>query len=76
MALTSDHKVTGWGNNDFGQSHVPESIEGKTIMISTGLNFSLALTKSYTVEVWGINNCGQCHVPKVIQGKVIVVSAG
>ena len=74
LALTSDGKVYGWGDNGYGQlgdgtttrRHVPVAVNtsgvlaGETVTaISAGAIHSLALTSDGRVYAWGDNGQGQ-----------------
>lgn len=53
-------KVQCWGNNQFGQSKVPELRNPK--MVSAGYNHTCALDEE-GVKCWGENKFGQTNVP-------------
>ncbi len=66
-----------WGNNDYGQSNVPEWLSGVTA-VAAGVYHSLALRNDGTVVAWG---CGWyadpliCAVPEGLSD-VTAISAG
>ncbi len=70
MAITSDGKLYGWGDNDYGQlglgkegdnQNTPQQIGDKTYWksVSAGNDFTLALTDEGKLFVWGQNNYEQ-----------------
>jgi len=74
LALSSDGKIYGWGQNNFGQigisnassSNVPVPVDtsgvlsGKTIIqIASGIYHSIALASDGTIYGWGRNGFGQ-----------------
>jgi hypothetical protein len=74
LALTSDGKVYGWGENNYGQlgdgstttRHTPTAVDmtgalaGKTVTrVAANSDHSLALTSDGKVYGWGYNNYGQ-----------------
>lgn len=78
LALTTNHTVYAWGNNDNGQLAVTVTVpsyrpladlvqvEGTTltnvIQIAAGANFSVALKDDGSVWVWGYNGGGQLGI--------------
>ena len=70
IALLQDNTVKCWGNNNYGQCNVPDSIQGKVISIECGEYHSVALLNDNTVVCWGDNSNGQCNVPDSIQEKL------
>lgn len=52
LALDSAGKVWAWGQNDNGQTQVPDDLRRVT-QIAAGSDFSVALQEDGTVRVWG-----------------------
>jgi uncharacterized delta-60 repeat protein len=73
LALRSDGTVVGWGNNDYGQTTVPEGLSGVTA-IATGPAHTLALKSDGTMVGWGNNDYGQITVPAGLGGLMAVAS--
>ena len=74
VALLADGTVKAWGENDFGQVSVPQSVQG-AIAVSAGSNHSLALLSDGTVEAWGNNGNNQVAGASNVTGAT-AVSAG
>jgi len=70
--------LVAWGANDDGESTVPPSLTGKTVIaIAAGRSHSLALTSVGTVIAWGTNESGESTVPPSLTGKTVsAVAAG
>lgn len=62
VALQVNGTVTEWGDDTFGQVHVPEDLTG-IAQIAAGPSHALALKNNGTVYAWGNNKFGQCTVP-------------
>ncbi len=76
LALTSDGRVVGWGNDYAGQTDVPASLTGKTVTaIDAGRYHSLALTSDGKVTAWGDDSYGQTDVPASLDGKTVTAIA-
>jgi alpha-tubulin suppressor-like RCC1 family protein len=77
LALTADGKVIGWGDNDEGQSKLPEEYKNlKFIAVSAGGEQSLALSDGKVVG-WGADDEGQRKLPDEYKDLTfIAVSAG
>ena len=68
-AVSADHHVFCWGNNDFGQlgdgSTVPRVTPlevpnlGDVSMVTVGAGFTCAMTTAGTALCWGANDAGQ-----------------
>jgi len=65
MALRSNGRVVAWGNNNLGQSTVPDSADNPEL-ITGGSEFSMAAsgTAPYQVFAWGNNQYGQHNLPQ------------
>jgi len=74
LALQSDGTVVGWGDNTFGQSHIPDDL-GPAVAIAAGDFHSLALRNDGTVVAWGNNTYGQCDVPANLTN-VVAIAGG
>ena len=68
--------VVGWGNNESGQSTVPESARSGVKAIAAGEQHSLALKQDGSVVGWGSNTYGQTTVPTGAQSGVKAIAAG
>ena len=74
MALKNG-QVIAWGNNDYGQTNVPEEALSGVTAIAGGQYHSLAL-KNGRVLAWGRNNYGQCTVPpEALSGVAAIASS-
>ena len=61
-AVTRDGFVSCWGDDDFGQTDVPDDL-GSVSSLALGDNHSCAITTSKTVKCWGDNEYAQLNVP-------------
>jgi alpha-tubulin suppressor-like RCC1 family protein len=71
LALTTDGRILGWGDNFYGQlgnssameEHVPVLVKlpsgAKARMLAAGRQYSMVLTTSGRVLAWGRNEVGQ-----------------
>lgn len=69
LALQADGQVVGWGQNEFGQTDIPDGLRG-VAAIAAGTHFAAALTTAGKVAAWGRKNVGQTSVPSVIADSV------
>jgi hypothetical protein len=78
MALTSDGKVTVWGNDDIHAMAAPASLDGKTVVaIAAAYSHALAVTSDGKVTAWGSNSQGESTVPATLDGQTVTaVAAG
>ncbi|HRI14795.1 MAG TPA: immunoglobulin domain-containing protein, partial [Verrucomicrobiota bacterium] len=67
LALKQDGTVVAWGNNDNGQTDIPEDLRGVTA-IAAGPNRAVALKSDGTVVAWGNNDNGQTDIPEDLRG--------
>ncbi|HHY72406.1 MAG TPA: hypothetical protein GX497_04110 [Bacillus bacterium] len=74
LALKEDGMVVAWGNNQNGQTTIPNGLDDVKA-ISAGNNHSLALKSDGTVVAWGDKSYGNTIVPNDL-GKVEAISAG
>ena len=74
LALFSNGRVYGWGDNLFGQAGAPPTVTN-AMRISAGVHHSVALGSNGTVIAWGNNNLKQTDVPPGLTG-VAAISAG
>jgi alpha-tubulin suppressor-like RCC1 family protein len=74
LALLSNGRVFGWGDNLFGQAGAPPTLIN-AMRISAGVHHSVALTSNGTVVAWGFNNLKQTDVP-VGLASVRAIAAG
>jgi len=65
LALRADGQVVGWGQNEFGQTDIPDGL-GDVAAIAAGTHFAVALTTAGKVAAWGRKQVGQTSVPSVI----------
>eukprot|EP00756_Hemistasia_phaeocysticola_P036838 Hpha_TRINITY_DN16663_c1_g1::TRINITY_DN16663_c1_g1_i4::g.181642::m.181642 len=49
-------KVHAWGNNDYGQSTIPDFGGLRVVQVAAGGYHSMALLEDHTVRAWGIND--------------------
>jgi alpha-tubulin suppressor-like RCC1 family protein len=75
VALLTNGTVTAWGNNQYGQTVVPQSLQYRTAAIAAGGKHTLALLTDGSVIAWGRNNAGQTTVPEGLSN-VVAVAAG
>ena len=66
--------MVAWGNEEHGQSTVPNDLND-AVAIAAGHSHSLALRDDNTVVAWGLNDSGQCDVPADLNG-VREIAAG
>jgi len=66
--------VVAWGNNDYGQTSVPEGLND-VVSVAAGDYYSLALRSDGTVVGWGNNDYGQISVPEGLKNAT-AISAG
>jgi len=76
LALLKDGRVTGWGNNNYGQTTIPVDIGTGAASISAGFSHSLALLKDGRVTGWGYNVHGEINIPVGIGTGAAQISAG
>ena len=76
LILLKDGRVTGWGNNAFGQTNIPIDIGTGAAGVSAGAYHSLALLKNGRVTGWGYNFYGQNTIPTGIGTGAAQISAG
>jgi hypothetical protein len=69
LILMHSGRVMVWGDNDYGQTNVPNGLRDVTA-ISAGGKYSLAL-KSGKVIAWGSNADGQLNVPESIRSPLM-----
>ncbi len=58
---TQDARVAAWGNNEYGQTNVPEIAD--FVAIAAGERHNIALRKNGSLTAWGDNKSGQTNVP-------------
>ena len=75
-AILEDGKITGWGDNTFGQINVPVKTGINPIEVSAGQYHSLALLKDGSITGWGYNGNGQTNIPVGIGTGATGISAG
>lgn len=70
--------VVAWGaNTPFGQTTLPESLSGQTIVAIDAENHTLALTAEGKIIAWGDDFEGQCTPPAFLEDETVTaVSAG
>lgn len=66
--------VKGWGNNEFGQTTPPVSLD-HVQSLAAGAWHTLARREDGSVVAWGLNSAGQCDVPADL-GEVTALAAG
>jgi alpha-tubulin suppressor-like RCC1 family protein len=78
VALKSDGTVAAWGDNDNGQTRVPQGLTD-VVAIAAGVNHTVALKSDGTVTAWGTNDDGQSTIPTPIPGglsDVVAIATG
>lgn len=73
-ATRSSGDVVAWGQNDHGQTTVPQGLS-HTVSVACGQWHTVALKRDGTVTAWGHNLYGQSDVPAELSG-VKAVAAG
>ena len=68
-------KAIVWGENNWGQTNIPESLNSNVTAIACGNYHSLAI-KDGEVISWGNNNNGQTNVPLEAQSGVTAIAGG
>ena len=76
VRLLQNNTIECYGDNEFGQCEIPNSIQGKVISIECGNYYSCALLFDNTIKCWGDNFYGQCYAPDSVQGRIISISCG
>ena len=74
LVLHDDGTVSAWGDDEYGQSTVPNGLSD-VVAISGGFDHSLALHSDGTVSAWGMDHEGQSTVPDGLFD-VVAISAG
>jgi hypothetical protein len=74
LAVKRDGTIVAWGDNSYGQCHVPAGLSD-VVTVAAGSHQSLALRKDGTVMAWGGNLHGEGLVP-VGLSNVIAIAAG
>lgn len=74
LALRSDGRVFGWGNNGNGQATPPTDLTN-AVAIAAGAFFGLALKTDGTVVGWGDDSYGQSTPPPGLSN-VVAIAAG
>ena len=75
-ALRADRTVVCWGYNKYGQTSVPDSVQGETVQIVAGDFHTCAVQADRTVVCWGDRSYGQTSVPDSVQGEAVQIAAG
>ena len=73
LALKSDGRIVGWGNDD--GAIVPSGLSN-VVAIAAGSQHSLALTREGRVVAWGDNSSGQTDVPSGLSNVVAIAAGG
>ncbi len=60
--IDADDKLHCWGNNDYGQTTVPDP-EASFVAVSAGSWHTCAINDNDNLQCWGVNNYGQNNVP-------------
>ena len=72
--VRADHRVVCWGDNNYGQTNVPASVQGETVQIAVGSYYTCALRADRRVVCWGNNSHGQTSVPDSVQGEAVQIA--
>ena len=83
-ALLEDGSVVSWGNNKYGQTDVPASLNGKEIVgIYTGNFQNYALDSEGNVHTWGLkgfllgtDDLGRDMLTRIINGGRVTMTVG
>jgi len=75
LALLSDGRVFGWGDNSLGQAGAPPNVT-HAMQVSAGVHHSLALSSNGTVAAWGFNNLKQTDVPPGLSNVTAIAAGG
>lgn len=75
LALKSNGTVVAWGNNNYGETVVPDNLSN-VVAISAAEHLSLALKRDGTVTAWGGNYFGQTSVPAGLSNVVAIAAGG
>ncbi len=72
---TSHSTVVAWGNNEKGQTDIPEGLSD-IIAIAAGGAHSMALKADGTVVAWGNNGAKQTDIPAGLSGVISIAAGG
>ncbi|MFN5677766.1 MAG: RCC1 domain-containing protein, partial [Roseiflexaceae bacterium] len=83
VALRNDSVVVAWGDNMYGQSTIPTTLDDvrvaddpmRVVAVAAGGNHSVALRANGEVIVWGDNTFNQLQVPTGLK-PIVQISAG
>lgn len=83
VALRNDGVVVAWGDNMYGQSTVPTTVDDvraaddplRVVAVAAGGNHSVALRANGEMIVWGDNTFSQLQVPAGLK-PIVQISAG
>jgi len=74
LALDVDSRLSGWGDNTWGQCAVPEGLP-RVAAFAAGARHSVVALRDGRVVAWGDNRLGQTNVPPDLTN-VVDVKAG
>lgn len=74
-ALLSVVPIAAWGDNDFSQATVLETV-GNVAAIAAGGYHSLALRTDGSLAAWGNNFSGQCNIPTAATNLTAIAGGG
>jgi len=75
VALKADRTVAAWGRNDWGQTTIPDGLNG-VVAIAVGYAHTMALKDDGTVVAWGNNDYGQTTIPSGLSGVKAIAAGG
>jgi alpha-tubulin suppressor-like RCC1 family protein len=75
LALFSNGRVFGWGDNLYGQAGAPPTVTNAA-RISAGVQHSVALISNGTVKAWGDNTLKQTDVPPTLAAVAAIAAGG
>lgn len=75
LALRADGKVFAWGDNEYGQCTVPNTLNN-AVAIAANQYYSMALTADHTVVVWGDDDYNLSNIPSTLHTNTRSIAAG
>ena len=72
--MKNDGTVVAWGNNNYGQTTVPATVQGTVVAVAGGFGYSAALKNDGSVVVWGYYYDGETNVPMTAQSGVVGIA--
>jgi len=69
-------RVVAWGDNEYGQTNVPDGLSGVKAVAAGDRGHVVAVKDDGTVVAWGRNDFGQTNVPDGLSGVKAVTASG